>query len=189
MSNEKQLMTGQGGAERGRRSSFFSNSGRKPLNIVQWTVLVGLVFLSYFAFSRVGVQVVEVMGESMLPTLHQSDHYLLKKWVYLFRAPERNEVVVINDPDDHGLSVKRIIAIEGETVLLKDGKVFVDGFELTEPYLPAGVITWGDTRSGEQVFQCGEGEYFLLGDNRLVSVDSRIYGPVPKQNILGLILP
>ena len=162
---------------------------RKPLNLVQWSVLVGLVFLSYFAFSRVGVQVVEVMGDSMSPTLHQSDHYLLKKWVYLFRAPERSEVVVINDPDDHGFSVKRIIATEGQTVMLKSGRVYVDGVELKEPYLPEGVVTWGATRNGDQVFRCGENEYFLLGDNRPVSIDSRTYGPVPKQNILGLILP
>jgi len=162
---------------------------RKPLNNVHWLVLVGLVFFSYFAFSRVGVQVVEVMGESMSPTMHATDHYLLKKWVYLLRAPQRNEVVVIADPDDDGFSVKRIVATEGETVALKDGKVFVDGKELAEPYLPPGVATFGHTRSGEQVFRCGKGEYFLLGDNRPISLDSRTYGPVPRQNILGLILP
>ncbi|MCU0787036.1 MAG: signal peptidase I [Verrucomicrobia bacterium] len=166
-----------------------SRSKSKPFNAVQWVVMLGLVFLSYFAFSRVGVQVVEVVGESMAPTLRQSDHYLLKKWVYLFRSPQRNEVVVLTDPEDHGFSVKRIIATEGETVLLKDGKVFVDGQPLTEPYLPPGVTTFGNTRSGEQVFRCGEGEFFVLGDNRLVSIDSREYGPVPRQNILGLILP
>ena len=80
------------------------------MNAVQWAVLVGLVILSYFAFSRVGLQVVEVMGESMSPTLHPSDHYLLKKYVYLFRSPRPNEVVVITDPDDDGFSVKRIMA-------------------------------------------------------------------------------
>jgi signal peptidase I len=162
---------------------------RKPFNSVQWAVMLGLMFLSYFAFSRVGVQVVEVIGESMSPTLHQSDHYLLKKWVYLFRSPQRNEVVVLSDPDDHGFSVKRIIATGGETVMLKEGKVFIDGKQLKEPYLATGVITFGNTRSGEQVFRCGEDEYFVLGDNRAISIDSREYGPVPKQNILGLILP
>lgn len=184
MQKESDHMTWQS-----RSASAPDPQKRKPLNIVQWAVLVGLVFLSYFAFSRVGVQVVEVMGESMTPTLHQSDHYLLKKWVYMFRAPLPNEVVVISDPDDHGFSVKRIIATEGQTVALKDGKVFVDGHELDEPYLTDGVITWGNTPTGDQMFRCGEDEYFLLGDNRSVSVDSRTYGPVPRQNILGLILP
>lgn len=171
------------------RSSGVPSARRRPLNIVQWTVLVGLVFLSYFAFSRVGVQVVEVIGDSMSPTLHASDRYLLKKWVYLFREPQRNEVVVIADPDDDGFSVKRIVATEGETVVLKGGKVFVNGRELKEPYLPYGVVTYGNTHSGEQIFRCGDNEYFVLGDNRSISVDSRTYGPVPKQNILGLILP
>jgi signal peptidase I len=162
---------------------------RQRLNVLQWVVLVGLVLLSYFAFSRVGVQIVEVMGDSMNPTLHQSDHYLLKKWVYLFRSPQRSEIVVISDPDDHGFSVKRVIATEGETVQLRDGKVYVDGVKLNEPYLADGAITWGKTRSGDQVFQLGQDEYFVLGDNRMISIDSREYGPVPRQNILGLILP
>jgi signal peptidase I len=162
---------------------------RVPLNLVQWLVLLGLVCLSYFAFSRVGLQVVEVMGDSMAPTLHSTDHYLLKKWVYLFRAPERNEVVVISDPDDHGFSVKRIVAMSGETVAIRDGKVFVNGQPLEEPYLPAGTLTLGKSPTGEQEFCCGTNEYFVLGDNRAVSVDSRTYGPVPRQNILGLILP
>lgn len=166
-----------------------ARSKRKPLNLVQWCVLVGLVFLSYFAFSRVGIQVVEVVGESMAPTLQPAEHYLLKKWVYLFRSPQRNEVVVISDPGDHGFSVKRIVAAEGDLVEFKHGHVFVNGQQLSEPYLASGVNTFGNTRTGDQIFRCGEDEYFVLGDNRPVSIDSREYGPVPRQNILGLILP
>jgi len=188
--NDNRKLTDPQDATDNVRRSFLSRDGKgKPLNIVQWTVLVGLVFLSYFGFSRVGVQVVEVMGDSMTPTLHQSDHYLLKKWVYLFRSPAQNEVVVIDDPDDDGFSVKRIIATQGQSVTLKGGKVFVDGRELNEPYLAEGMVTWGNTANGDQVFLCGTNEYFLLGDNRAVSLDSRAYGPVPEQNILGLILP
>jgi signal peptidase I len=97
--------------------------------------------------------------------------------------------VVISDPDDHGFSVKRVIATEGETVMLKSGKVYVNGKELNEPYLPAGSVTWGSTKTGDQFFNLGENEYFVLGDNRKVSIDSREYGPVPEENILGLILP
>ena len=93
------------------------------------------------------------------------------------------------DPVDHGSYVKRSIATEGETVHLRDGSVYVDGRQLNEPYLGREVSTQGFTLNHEQTFRCGEGEYFVLGDNRSTSVDSRSYGPVPRQNILGLILP
>lgn len=189
MSDQESQKSVDNGSHNVVGSESSTQRSRTPLNVVQLAVLVGLVLLSYTVFSRLGVQVVEVMGDSMRPTLHQSDHYLLKKWVYLFRSPERNEIVVLSDPDDHGFSVKRVIATEGETVLLHDGKVYVDGKELDEPYLAADEMTWGTTTSGDQTFQLGENEYFVLGDNRCISVDSRTYGPVPKQNILGLILP
>lgn len=153
----------------------------------QWVAMAGLMVLSYFAFSRLGFQVVEVMGESMTPTLRQSDHYLLKKWVYLVREPRRNEVVVIKDPQDQGFSVKRIIAAAGDTVELRNGQVLVNGKELTEPYLPEGAITRNWNSASSQVFALGAEEYFVLGDNRDVSVDSRFYGPVHRRSILGLI--
>lgn len=161
----------------------------RAVSTLQWLVLVGLAVMSYFVFSRLGFQVVEVVGDSMLPTLQQSDHYLLKKWVYLFRKPRPLEVVVIVDPQDTGFSVKRIIAKEGDTVEVRQGEVFLNGGRLEEPYLRKGMVTqsWGEALG--QVFVVGPDEYFVLGDNREVSVDSRVYGPVPRRNVLGLITP
>jgi len=152
-------------------------------------VLAGLAVLSYFAFSRLGFQVVEVVGDSMQPTLQQADHYLLKKWVYLFREPRPLEVVVIVDPQDTGFSVKRIIARGGDTVEVKQGEVFLNGVRMEEPYLRKGAVTRGWGNSPQQLFVVGPDEYFVLGDNREVSVDSRVYGPVPRRNVLGLITP
>ena len=161
----------------------------RAVSVLQWTVLAGLALLSYFVFSRLGFQVVEVVGDSMQPTLQQSDHYLLKKWVYLFRDPRPREVVVIVDPQDTGFSVKRIIGQAGDTVELRQGDVFLNGVRLEEPYLRKGMVTrsWSDAMS--QVYVVGPDEYFVLGDNREVSVDSRTYGPVPRRNVLGLITP
>jgi signal peptidase I len=152
-------------------------------------VLLALGVLSYFVFSRLGFQVVEVMGDSMHPTLRQSDHYLLKKWVYLVREPRPFEVVVIIDPQDTGFSVKRIIAAAGDTVELRQGEVLVNGIKLKEPYLRDDSATHNWNGASSQVFHLGPDQFFVLGDNREVSLDSRVYGPVPRRNVLGLITP
>lgn len=162
---------------------------RTPKRVLQWLAIIGISYLSYYGFSRFGVQIVEVVGKSMSPTLQDSDHYLLKRWVYVLREPRRSEVVVFNDPDQKGFSVKRVVGVEGDTVTVKDGSVFVNGERLDEPYLPLGTQTSDLNGTNELVFECGKDEFFLLGDNRNFSVDSREYGPVQRQNILGLIVP
>src|SRR5262249_20963302 len=104
------------------------------------------------------------------------------------RSPQRTEVVVIRDPSANCFSVKRVIAVGGESVFLKDGSVFVNGQKLDEPYLPATTRTFPYGRCKNQLILCGKDQFFLLGDNRGNSADSRSYGPVPRQNILGLVV-
>jgi signal peptidase I len=123
----------------------------------------------------------------MVPTLKENNRYLLNVWALRNRDPVRNDIVVIRDPGDHGLSVKRIIAVGGESVLFKDGKVYVQGKQLKEPYLMPNVRTFTYSQAKEQFITCGKDQYFVLGDNRLVSIDSRSYGPVSRQDVLGLI--
>lgn len=165
------------------------NPARLLLRYVsQGLVVLGLSFCSYFLVSHFVVQSVRVVGLSMAPTLADSQVCLLNRWVFHVRSPHFSEVVVIRDPTDSTLSVKRVVAVPGDKILVKDGALFVNGNKLQEPYLPSGTPTFARPRLREQAFNCGRGEYFVLGDNRNLSLDSRMYGPIPRQNILGLVI-
>ena len=156
--------------------------------IFQCLVVLALAAASYFLISRFLLQSVRVVGRSMVPTLQDSQHYLLNRWVYHLHAPRHNDVVVLRDPSDNGFSVKRVIATPGESIYLKDGSVYLNGCKLAEAYLVPGTPTFTDSDYRDKLILCGKDQYFLLGDNRLNSIDSRAYGPVPRRNILGPII-
>ena len=164
----------------------------EPRSIFQQSVhLLAVAILAtacYFLISRFVLQSVQVVGRSMVPTLYDSQHYLLNRWVYHLHAPRHGDVVVLRDPSDNGLSVKRIIAAPGDSICLKDGSVFLNGRKLSETYLARGTPTFSESNDRDQLIRCGKDQYFLLGDNRLNSVDSRAYGLVPRGNILGPII-
>jgi signal peptidase I len=161
-----------------------------PQQVAQITLVCVLASGFYLLLSHYVLQAVKVQGVSMVPTLHNADSYLLKRWVYYVRSPQRGDIVVIKDPTDGTLAVKRIVALASETVYMdKRGHLFVNDKELSEPYLEQGTRTFaaGDVR--EQMIGISQGQFFILGDNRNNSFDSRYYGPIPKQNILGVITP
>ena len=85
-----------------------------------------LTAASFFVCSHYVVKSVQVTGISMAPTLQDGDQYMLSKWAYALRTPQRGEVVVLKDPEDHGFDIKRIIAVGGDTVRLKGGAVYVN---------------------------------------------------------------
>jgi signal peptidase I len=154
----------------------------------QCLVVVVLAAASYFVISRFFLQSVKVVGRSMVPTLSDSQRYLLNRWVYRVHPPRHSDIVVLVDPGDNGFSVKRVIATPGDSIYLKDGGVYVNGCKLDEPYLASGTPTFSDSRYHDQLIHCGKDQFFVLGDNRLNSIDSRVYGPVPRRNILGPII-
>jgi len=165
-----------------------SDSPSVARQIAQCLAFSLLAVASYFLISHFLLQSVKVVGRSMVPTLHDSDHCLLNRWIYHFRSPRQSDVVVLVDPSDHGFSVKRIIATPGDSVYLKDGRVYVNGRKLSETYLVPGTLTFTDSKYHEELVLCGKDQYFLLGDNRPNSIDSRTYGVVPRRNILGPII-
>jgi signal peptidase I len=171
------------------------SSGRSPrrqtpffLQIVQCIIVAALAIGCYLFFSHYVLQSVQVEGSSMSPTLHDTDRYFLNRLVYDFRAPHRGDIVVVKDPTDGAYCVKRVVGLPGESLIFKNGKLFVNGKPLPEPYLPYGVRTFTPERIQEEIVQCGQDRYFILGDNRNNSYDSRFYGAIPRQNILGMVM-
>jgi signal peptidase I len=155
--------------------------------LLQCAVAVLVAYGSFLLFSQFGFLPVRVVGPSMSPTLHDADFYFLNRWVYVLHDPQPKDIVVLRDPQVNGYAVKRVIARAGDTVVLNGGHLYVNGQELEEPYLTPGTPTFTNPKHKEQTIVCGTDQYFVLGDNRRNSADSRDYGLVPRQNILGLI--
>jgi signal peptidase I len=127
-------------------------------------------------------QPVKVEGTSMLPGLDDQERIFINKFVYSFEPIERGDVVVFRYPPDPSKSyIKRVIAVPGDRVRIDEGQVYVNGRRLPEPYVPA---EFADDRSyGDNVVPSGS--YFLLGDHRSSSSDSRDFGPVSQRFIYG----
>ena len=171
-----------------------ARKGRTPVQSIlqqtwQFLVVGCMAVASYYVISHFLLQSVKIVGRSMVPTLCDSQYYLLNRWIYYVRAPRQFDIVVLRDPSDNGFSVKRVIAAPGDTLYLKDGNVYVNGSKLKEKYLAPGTPTFTDSQCRGQLIRCGKGQFFVLGDNRQNSMDSRAYGAVPRANILGPIFP
>lgn len=153
--------------------------------ILKLVILVTLSFASYLFFSRLVVTAVEVKGASMSPTLTSGDRFLLNRFAYLHREPQRGELVVLKDPETGELIVKRIVGLPCETVIMQNESAFINGHRLYEPYAA--------TSSRPSIYPLSKAtvippdHYFVLGDNRTRSLDSRVFGPVSRDSILGVI--
>jgi signal peptidase I len=127
-------------------------------------------------------QPVRVEGTSMLPRLEDRDRLFINKFVYHFEAIHRGDVVVFHYPRDPDKSyIKRVIALPGDRLRIDRGRVFLNGKPLTEPYVP---LQYRDTRSYAEI-PIPEDEYFMMGDHRSISSDSREFGPVDRDLIYG----
>lgn len=130
-----------------------------------------------------------VKGDSMEPNFHSWDYLIIDKLTYFFRQPQRGEVIVFKPPfDDDIYYIKRIIGLPQERVLIEESKITIfnkeypSGLVLNEPYV-ANHYTPGSID-----IYLKEDEYFVSGDNREVSYDSRKWGPLKKERIIGRVL-
>ncbi len=143
--------------------------------------LIISVIVSFFIITFL-YQPVKVEGTSMAPRLHDQDRLFINKFAYNFEKIERDDVVVFYYPRDLQKSyIKRVIGLPGDTVRIDNGRVFVNGAAIAEPYVPE---RYSDVRSMD-AFQVPAGEYFVMGDHRSISSDSRDFGPVERKLIYG----
>ena len=127
-------------------------------------------------------QPVRVEGTSMLPRLEDSDRLFINKFAYHFEAINRGDVVVFHYPRDPEKSyIKRVIALPGDQLRVDRGRVFVNGRAVREPYVPP---EYRDNRSIAEITLQPD-EYYMMGDHRSISSDSRDFGPVERSLIYG----
>jgi len=162
---------------------FVGEERRKALLlgcILLWSVL------SFLFISRYLIGMTIIRGNSMHPTLINTQRRIIHRWAYLGGEPRRGDVVAYRDPYDGTLSVKRIIALPRERIQLRKGYIYVDGTKLVEPYLAPEAWTYPH-KLGDHEYEVEAGHYFVLGDNRKTSEDSRDIGAIPRESILGKI--
>ena len=149
-----------------------------------WTLIALLSILMFFFFQRFIVALGIVTDRSMLPTLTEGSTFLVNKYITHFRPLHRGEIVVLRPQKlAQEQYVKRVIGLPGETISIQGGKVFVNGQPLEEPYARGASYPDLPPRALK------EGSYFVMGDNRPESQDSRHFGAVPSDQIEGKIKP
>lgn len=152
-----------------------------------------IVFIIAFGLRYFAVQPFIVDGESMMPNFVNNEYLLAEKISYSTGTPKRGDVTVFRYPKNPSVSyIKRIIGLPGETVKIENNIVTIingsnpNGINLDEDYIPAGTLTLATgTETGSFTATMGADEYFVMGDNRQHSSDSREWGVLPKANIIG----
>ncbi|MHB8507780.1 MAG: signal peptidase I [Candidatus Dormibacteria bacterium] len=146
---------------------------------------VALAALVLYVVLNLAVQTVYVKGPSMMQTLHNHDFLVADKLSYRLHHPNRGDIVVFapsnGSPEDY---IKRVIAVPGDTLKISHGQVFINGHLLQEDYLP-NHWTWLDTWNNGDPDTVPPGKYFVMGDNRNQSTDSRLLGYQSGSGFLG----
>lgn len=166
--------------------SYLASAGLFLLELVKVAVLAGITiaFVRYFLFKPFYVK-----GASMEPNFYDKEYLIIDELTYRFRIPQRGEVVVFKYPDNpKEYFLKRIIGLPGERIKIAEGRITIynkehpEGIVLSEPYISGDYPT-----TGEKITVLNESEYFVMGDNRPNSFDSRRFGAVEKDLVVGRV--
>jgi signal peptidase I len=168
---------------------------------LDWVLTIAGAVAVVVAIKAWVVNPYRIPSSSMEPTLHcarpglgceaqYSDRVLANRFIYHFGKPHRGDIVVFDTPprtlqECHagGTFVKRLIGLPGDHVSERDGFVYINGKELSEPYIQPGRRDHAPARE----WTVPKGDYFMMGDNRANSCDSRVWGPVPRKNLIGKV--
>lgn len=168
------FLGGMGVEQAEKKRPFWSEIFESVVIAVLLAVLIRLFILEPFY----------IPSGSMEPTLREHDRIIVSKLNYLWAEPQRGDIIVFKYPRDPKRNfVKRIIAVGGETVALKNSRLYINGQEVPEDYLPPG-LRFADFGP----VSVPEGYFFMLGDNRNNSEDSRVWGFLPRRLIVGKAL-
>lgn len=163
---------------------FLASAGLFIFEMVKIAVLAGITIglIRYYLFKPFYVK-----GASMEPNFFEKEYLIIDELTYRFREPQRGEVIVFRYPENpKEYFLKRIIGLPGETIKISGGQVVIyngdhpEGVTIDESYLPLDLLTEGD-----RVIKISDTQYFLMGDNRPNSYDSRRFGPVDSSLIVG----
>lgn len=154
------------------------------------------ILISIFSILIIRTFIIEpgiVNGRSMENTYLDNDFFIVNKFILLFRKPQRGDIVQFLNIRNNEMFIKRVIGLPGERVSIKKNKVFIidsngKEFELNEPYLKPYTITLSENGQPLIYDFLRSDEYFVLGDNRQNSKDSRYFGPAYRSDITGLVL-
>lgn len=166
------------------KKGFFESLGSHIIDFIQTLVVFGAIFAIIYLFVA---QFHKVSGNSMFPTYHNGDFLITEKVSLRLGEVNRGDVIVLKNPRDESQDfIKRVIAIPNDTIKIENNSIFVNDTKLLEDYLPDGTPTHAGAFLTEgSTVRAGPNQYFVIGDNRNHSSDSREWGGVTKKEIIG----
>jgi signal peptidase I len=169
-------------SRRARRLEREKKKRRAGLAELVLTVVVAFV-LVFGVVRPFVIEAYRIPSESMVPTLEVGDRILANKFIYHFTDPKKGDIIVFDsvDEEDDQTLVKRVVGVAGDEIQVEDGVLFVNGEAQNEPYLNQELPFRGSYGPTE----VPEGHIFVMGDNRGNSADSRVFGPLPLENVKG----